>query len=92
VSFCVTSLRLDSRLTHDWETSLPGRSYSTGTIPFPLERFIRMSRQRLRPMGCFHDDAAIERAVFGQLLRRHKTKVIRIRRNSYAVCVILNET
>ena len=38
----------------------------------PLERFIRTLRQRLRPMGCFYDDAAIERAVFGQLLRRHK--------------------
>jgi len=40
----------------------------------PLERFIRTLRQRLRPMGCFYDDA-IERAVFGQLLRRHKIKV-----------------
>jgi putative transposase len=38
----------------------------------PLERFIRTLRQRLRPMGCFYDDDAIERAVFGQLLRRHK--------------------
>jgi putative transposase len=41
----------------------------------PLERFIRTLRQRLRPMGCFHDDPAIERAVFGQLLRRHKIKL-----------------
>jgi putative transposase len=41
----------------------------------PLERFIRTLRQRLRPMGCFHDDAAIERAVFGQLLRRHKIQL-----------------
>jgi putative transposase len=41
----------------------------------PLERFIRTLRLRLWPMGCFHDDPAIERAVFGQLLRRHKTKV-----------------
>jgi len=41
----------------------------------PLERFIRTLRQRLRPMGCFYDDAAIERAVFGQLLRQHKIKV-----------------
>jgi hypothetical protein len=24
------------------------------------------------PMGCFHDEAAIERAVFGQLFRWHK--------------------
>ena len=32
-------------------------------------------RQRLRPMGCFHDHAAIERAVFGQLARWHKIKL-----------------
>ena len=31
----------------------------------PLERLIRTLRARLRPMGCFHDEAAIERAVFG---------------------------
>jgi len=37
----------------------------------PLERVIRTLRQRLRPMGCFHDQAAIERAVFGQLARWH---------------------
>lgn len=37
----------------------------------PLERRIRTLRQRLRPMGCFHDEAAIERAVFGQALRWH---------------------
>lgn len=41
----------------------------------PLERFIRTLRQRLRPMACFYDDAAIERALFGQLLRRHKIKL-----------------
>ena len=41
----------------------------------PLERFIRTLRSRLRPMGCFHDEPAIERAVFGQLLRRHKIKL-----------------
>ena len=35
----------------------------------PLERLIRTLRQRLRPMGCFHDEPAIERAVFGQLAR-----------------------
>jgi transposase-like protein len=38
----------------------------------PLERLIRTLRQRLRPMGCFANEPAIERAVFGQLLRRHK--------------------
>jgi len=37
----------------------------------PLERVIRTLRQRLRPMGCFHDEAAIGRAVFGQLARWH---------------------
>ena len=41
----------------------------------PLERFIRTLRSRLRPMGCFHDEPAIERAVFGQLLRRAKIKL-----------------
>jgi putative transposase len=41
----------------------------------PLERLIRTLRQRLRPMGCFYDEPAIERAVFGQLLRRHKIKL-----------------
>jgi len=41
----------------------------------PLERLIRTLRHRLRPMGCFHDDPAIERAVFGQLLRRHLVKL-----------------
>lgn len=35
----------------------------------PLERIIRTLRQRLRPMGCFHDEPATERAVFGQLAR-----------------------
>ena len=41
----------------------------------PMERQIRTLRQRLRPMGCFHDDRAIERAVFGQLARWHKIKL-----------------
>ncbi len=41
----------------------------------PMERQIRTLRQRLRPMGCFHDEPAIERAVFGQLLRWHKIKL-----------------
>jgi putative transposase len=41
----------------------------------PLERLIRTLRQRLRPMGCFHDQAAVERAVFGQLARWHKIKL-----------------
>mgnify|MGYP001034740577 CR=1 FL=1 len=41
----------------------------------PLERLIRSLRERLRIMGCFHDESAIERAVFGQLLRRHKIRL-----------------
>lgn len=41
----------------------------------PLERLIRTLRSRLNPMGCFHDEPAIERAVFGQLLRWHKIKL-----------------
>ena len=41
----------------------------------PMERQIETLRMRLRPMGCFHDDPAIERAVFGQLARWHKIKL-----------------
>jgi len=41
----------------------------------PLERLIETLRMRLRPMGCFHDDGPIERAVFGQLARWHKIKL-----------------
>jgi transposase-like protein len=38
----------------------------------PLERQIRTLRMRLDNMGCFHDDPAVERAVFGQLARWHR--------------------
>ncbi|MHC4582556.1 MAG: IS256 family transposase [Planctomycetota bacterium] len=41
----------------------------------PMERLIKTLRPRLNPMGCFHDEPAIERAVFGQLLRWHKIKL-----------------
>jgi len=41
----------------------------------PLERFIQTLRHHLRPRGCFYDEPAIERAVFGQLRRRHKIKL-----------------
>jgi transposase-like protein len=41
----------------------------------PLERLIKTLRSRLDPMGCFHDEPAIERAVFGQLIRWHKIKL-----------------
>lgn len=38
----------------------------------PMERQIRTLRMRLDNMGCFHDEAAVERAVFGQLARWHR--------------------
>ena len=41
----------------------------------PMERLIRTLRMRLRPMGAFHDVPAVERAVFGQLMRWHKIKL-----------------
>ena len=41
----------------------------------PLERLIKSLRSRLDPMGCFHNEPAIERAVLGQLLRWHKIKL-----------------
>ena len=41
----------------------------------PMERLIRTLRSRLDPMGCFHDEPAVERAVFGQILRWHKIKL-----------------
>ena len=37
----------------------------------PLERMIRTLRIRLRPMNCFANAPAVERAVFGQLARWH---------------------
>lgn len=36
-----------------------------------LERLIRTLRMRLDSMGVHHDDSAVQRAVFGQLIRRH---------------------
>lgn len=36
-----------------------------------VERLIRKLRRRLRPMGAFANPAAVERGVFGQLLRWH---------------------
>jgi transposase-like protein len=41
----------------------------------PLERQISTLRMRLNSMGCFYDHPAIERAVFGQLLRWHRIKL-----------------
>lgn len=54
---------------------LPKRWWKRVRTNNPMERLIRTLRQRLRPMGCFHDEPAIERAVFGQLLRWHKIKL-----------------
>ncbi len=48
---------------------LPKRWWRRVRTNNPLERRIRMLRQRLQPMGCFHDEPAVERAVFGQALR-----------------------
>ena len=55
--------------------SLPSDWWTRARTNNPQERLIRTLRQRLRPMGCFHDEPAIERAVFGQLLRWHKIKL-----------------
>ncbi len=55
--------------------SLPSDWWKRARTNNPQERLIRTLRQRLRPMGCFHDDSAIERAVFGQLARWHKIKL-----------------
>ena len=54
---------------------LPKRWWKRVRTNNPMERQIRTFRQRLRLMGCFHDESALERAVFGQLLRWHKIKL-----------------
>jgi len=55
--------------------NLPSEWWTRARTNNPQERLIRTLRQRLRSMGCFHDEPAIERAVFGQLLRWHKIKL-----------------
>ena len=55
--------------------NLPSVWWTRARTNNPQERLIRTLRQRLRPMGCFHDEPAIERAVFGQLARWHKIKL-----------------
>jgi transposase-like protein len=50
-------------LPKDWWRKVRTNNY--------LERLIRTLRMRLRPMGCFYDKPAVERAVFGQLARWH---------------------
>lgn len=54
---------------------LPKRWWKRARTNNPMERQIRTFRQRLRLMGCFYDQSAVERAVFGQLLRWHKIKL-----------------
>jgi len=54
---------------------LPKRWWKRVRTNNPMERLIRTLRQRLRPMGCFQNQEAIERAVFGQLLRWQKVKL-----------------
>jgi len=54
---------------------LPKRWWKRVRTNNPMERQIRTIRQRLRLMGCFYDESAVERAVFGQLLRWHKIKL-----------------
>ena len=54
---------------------LPKRWWKRIRTNNPLERLIRTLRDRLRPMGCFHNEKAIEKAVFGQPLRWQKIKL-----------------
>lgn len=51
--------------------NLPADRWDRVRTNNPLERLIRTLRMRLDPMGCFHDEPAVERAVFGQLARWH---------------------
>jgi putative transposase len=51
--------------------NLPADRWKRVRTNNPLERLIRTLRMRLDPMGCFHDEPAVERAVFGQLARWH---------------------
>jgi putative transposase len=55
---------------------LPERWWRRARTTNRVERLIRTLRMRLRPMGTFHDRAAAERALFGQLLRWHLTPQI----------------
>ncbi|UCG58985.1 MAG: transposase [Phycisphaerales bacterium] len=54
---------------------LPKRWWKRVRTNNAVERLIRTLRQRLRPTGCFHDDKAIERAVFGQIRRWQRIKL-----------------
>ena len=50
---------------------LPAEQWQRVRTNNPLERLIRTLRMRLDLMGCFYDEPAVERAVFGQLARWH---------------------
>jgi putative transposase len=51
--------------------NLPAEMWQRVRTNNPLERLIRTLRMRLDLMGCFYDEPAVERAVFGQLARWH---------------------
>jgi transposase-like protein len=51
--------------------NLPARKWQRARTNNPLERLIRTLRMRLDSMGCFYNEPAVQRAVFGQLARRH---------------------
>jgi putative transposase len=55
---------------------LPAKWWRKARTTNPVERLIRTLRMRLRTMGTFHNTAAAERAIFGQLLRWHLTEHI----------------
>lgn len=55
--------------------SLPSDWWKRARTNNPQERVIRTLRGRLDLMGCFYDESAVERAVFGQLARWHKIKL-----------------
>jgi transposase-like protein len=59
---------LDDHLTF---YHLPKRWWRRTRTTSLTERLIRTLRMRLRLMGAFHNPQAAERALFGQLLRRH---------------------
>jgi len=51
--------------------NLPAEQWQRVRTNNPMERLIRTLRMRLDLMGCFYDEPAVERAVFGQLARWH---------------------
>lgn len=55
--------------------NLPRKWWKKARTNNPMERLFRTLRQRLKTINCFYDDPAIERAVFGQLLRWQKIKL-----------------